>query len=170
MATHSGFQPVTGRLHPPSCWVQLDVFFYVTVVAFIVLVLLCNTCVFIVVLVQIRRMKANKSSENGRMSLRDLRTVASLTVLLGLTWITGFFSFGPGRVVLIYLFTIFNSSQGEVFLGEKGNLNQICPHASFLSRPRSVYFCVPLFDEGKREEPVESPTVLPIFQRQRLLW
>ncbi|XP_056898420.1 adhesion G-protein coupled receptor G6 isoform X3 [Takifugu flavidus] len=94
------------------CWLQLDVFFYVTVVAFIVLVLLCNICVFIVVLVQIRRMKANKSSENGRMSLRDLRTVASLTVLLGLTWITGFFSFGPGRVVLIYLFTIFNSLQG----------------------------------------------------------
>lgn len=118
MATHSGFQPVTGHLHPSSCWLQLDVFFYVTVVAFIVLVLLCNTCVFIVVLVQIRGMKANKSSENGRMSLRDLRTVASLTVLLGLTWITGFFSFGPGRVVLIYLFTIFNSLQGEGFLGE----------------------------------------------------
>lgn len=87
-----------------------------TVVAFIVLVLLCNICVFVVVLVQIRRMKANKPSENGRMTLRDLRTAASLTVLLGLTWTTGFFSFGPGRVVLIYLFTIFNSLQGEVFL------------------------------------------------------
>lgn len=96
---------------------QLDAFFYVTVVAFIVLVLLCNICVFVVVLIQIRKMKANKPSGNGRMSLRDLRTVASLTVLLGLTWITGFFSFGPGRVVLIYLFTIFNSLQGEGFSG-----------------------------------------------------
>lgn len=84
-----------------------------TVVAFIALILLCNMCVFILVLIQIRRMKVNKPSENSRVSLRDLRTVASLTVLLGLTWIMAFFSFGPHRVILIYLFTICNSLQGK---------------------------------------------------------
>ncbi|CAG09829.1 unnamed protein product, partial [Tetraodon nigroviridis] len=94
------------------CWVQHSIFFYVTVVAFVALILLCNICVFILVLIQIRKMKVNKPSENSRVSLRDLRTVASLTVLLGLTWIMGFFSFGPRRVILIYPFTICNSLQG----------------------------------------------------------
>ncbi|XP_049899008.1 adhesion G-protein coupled receptor G4 isoform X2 [Epinephelus moara] len=94
------------------CWLQNDVFFYMTVVAFVLLILFCNICVFIVVLVQIRRMRANKQSANSPSYVHDLRAVASLTVLLGLTWSVGFFSFGPGRVVLIYLFTIFNSFQG----------------------------------------------------------
>ncbi|TDH07474.1 hypothetical protein EPR50_G00106460 [Perca flavescens] len=94
------------------CWLQNDVFFYVTVVAFVLLILLCNISVFIVVLIQIRHMRANKRSANSASSLHDLRAVASLTVLLGLTWSLGFFSFGPGKVVLMYLFSIFNSLQG----------------------------------------------------------
>ncbi|XP_068571143.1 adhesion G-protein coupled receptor G6 [Cebidichthys violaceus] len=94
------------------CWLQNDVFFYVTVVAFILLIVLCNTVVFIVVLIQIRQMSSNKRSTNSRSSLHDLRVVASLTVLLGLTWSMGFFSFGPGKVALMYLFSIFNTLQG----------------------------------------------------------
>lgn len=104
---------MTNPLPSSSCWLQNDVFFYVTVVAFFLLILLCNISVFIVVLIQIRRMRANKQSANSRSSLHDLRAVASLTVLLGLTWAMGFFSFGPGRVVLMYLFTIFNTMQGK---------------------------------------------------------
>ncbi|XP_067455735.1 adhesion G-protein coupled receptor G6 [Thunnus thynnus] len=96
----------------PFCWLQNDVFFYVTVVAFVLLILLCNVSVFIVVLIQIRQMRANKPSANSRSTLNDLRAVASLTVLLGLTWSMGFFSFGPARVVLMYLFSIFNTLQG----------------------------------------------------------
>ena len=96
-----------------SCWLQNDVFYYVTVVAFVLLILLCNISVFIMVLIQIRRMRANKPSANISNSLYDLRVVASLTVLLGLTWSMGFFSIGPGRVVLMYLFSIFNSLQGK---------------------------------------------------------
>ncbi|XP_071314384.1 adhesion G-protein coupled receptor G6 [Trachinotus anak] len=94
------------------CWLQNDVFFYATVVAFVLLILLCNITVFIVVLIQIRQMGANKPSANSRSSLQDLRAVASLTVLLGLTWSMGFFFFGPGKVVLMYLFSIFNTLQG----------------------------------------------------------
>ncbi|XP_070770033.1 adhesion G-protein coupled receptor G6 [Enoplosus armatus] len=93
------------------CWLQNDVFFYVTVVAFVLLILLCNISMFIVVLIQIRQMGANKSSANSRSSLHDLRAVASLTVLLGLSWVVGFFSFGPGRVVMMYLFSILNTLQ-----------------------------------------------------------
>ncbi|XP_078478589.1 LOW QUALITY PROTEIN: uncharacterized protein LOC144739520 [Lampetra planeri] len=94
------------------CWLQDDVFFYVTVVAFVLLILLCNIAVFTVVLIQIRQTRANKPSANKRSSVHDLRAVASLTVLLGLTWSMGFFSFGPGRVVLLYLFSICNTLQG----------------------------------------------------------
>ncbi|XP_041800760.1 adhesion G-protein coupled receptor G2 [Chelmon rostratus] len=96
----------------PFCWLQNDAFLYVTVIAFILLILLCNLLVFIMVLIQIRQMRANKPSADSCMSLRDLRTVASLTVLLGLTWAMGFFSFEANRVVLMYLFCIFNSLQG----------------------------------------------------------
>ncbi|KAL3044649.1 hypothetical protein OYC64_013021 [Pagothenia borchgrevinki] len=94
------------------CWLQNDVFFYVTVVAFVLLILLCNVSVFVVVLIQIRHMRTNKRSTSSPNSLQDLRAVASLTVLLGLTWSMGFFSFGPGKVAMMYLFSIFNSLQG----------------------------------------------------------
>ncbi|XP_053735674.1 adhesion G-protein coupled receptor G6 isoform X4 [Synchiropus splendidus] len=96
----------------PFCWIQDDVFFYVTVVAFVLFILLCNFAVLIVVLVQIRKTNTNKSSTNSRTNLQDLRAIASLTVLLGLTWAMGFLSFGPGRVVMMYLFAIFNTLQG----------------------------------------------------------
>ncbi|XP_076005388.1 adhesion G protein-coupled receptor G4a [Genypterus blacodes] len=92
------------------CWLQDDVFYYATVVAFILLILLCNISVFVVVLIQIRQMTTNKSS--GDRSLHELRAVASLTVLLGLTWSLGFFALGPARVALFYLFAILNCLQG----------------------------------------------------------
>ncbi|XP_011478260.1 adhesion G-protein coupled receptor G4 [Oryzias latipes] len=95
-----------------SCWLRDDIFFYVTVVAYILLILLCNIFVFTVVLIQIKQMKANKISAKGRSSLKDLRAAASLTVLLGLTWIVGFFSIGPARVVMMYMYIICNSLQG----------------------------------------------------------
>ncbi|KAK5617370.1 hypothetical protein CRENBAI_006982 [Crenichthys baileyi] len=94
------------------CWLQNDIFYYVTVVAFILLVVLGNISVFIVVLIQIKKMRANKLSANSRNALQDFRAVFGLTVLLGLTWSMGFFSFGPGRVVMMYLFAISNSFQG----------------------------------------------------------
>nr|XP_015804819.2 adhesion G-protein coupled receptor G4 [Nothobranchius furzeri]XP_054595207.1 adhesion G-protein coupled receptor G4 [Nothobranchius furzeri] len=95
----------------PFCWLQDDVFFFMTV-AFVLLILLGNVIVFIVVLIQIKQMRANKLSANSRSSLQDLKAVVGLTVLLGLTWSMGFFSFGPGRVAMMYLFSICNSLQG----------------------------------------------------------
>uniref|UniRef100_A0A665TJQ1 Adhesion G protein-coupled receptor G4b n=1 Tax=Echeneis naucrates TaxID=173247 RepID=A0A665TJQ1_ECHNA len=105
-------KPNNGCLSTSSCWLQNDVFFYVTVVAFVLLILLCNISVFILVLIQIRQMGANKSSANSRSSLQDLKAVTSITILVGLTWSVGFFSFGPGKVVTMYLFCILNTSQG----------------------------------------------------------
>ncbi|KAJ8396518.1 hypothetical protein AAFF_G00018240 [Aldrovandia affinis] len=94
------------------CWLQDDVVFYVSVVAYIILVLLCNVAVFMVVLVQIRRVRANKPGGGRSGLLHDLRGVASLTFLLGLTWMLIFFAWGPARLTLVYLFSILNSLQG----------------------------------------------------------
>uniref|UniRef100_A0A3B3VDW4 G-protein coupled receptors family 2 profile 2 domain-containing protein n=1 Tax=Poecilia latipinna TaxID=48699 RepID=A0A3B3VDW4_9TELE len=89
-----------------------NIFYYVTVVGFILLIFLGNMGVFIVVLIQIKKMRANKPLAKSRTALQDLRAVASLTVLLGLTWSLGFFSFEPVRMVMMYLFAICNSFQG----------------------------------------------------------
>ncbi|CAL8263208.1 unnamed protein product [Lota lota] len=103
-----------GQTSEPFCWIQSDVHFYVTVAGFILLILLCNTSVFVVVLIQIRRMRTNKpmGKLDSGSSMQDLRAAASLTFLLGLTWLTAFFSFGPGRMVMLYLFCVLNSLQG----------------------------------------------------------
>ncbi|CAN9515128.1 unnamed protein product [Ophioblennius macclurei] len=94
------------------CWIQNDICFYVAVVGFIALVLLGNVAVFIAVLVQLRRTTAVRPSDINRNVHHNLRAAASLTVLLGLTWLTGLLSFGPARMVLMYMFVIFNTLQG----------------------------------------------------------
>ncbi|KTF95055.1 hypothetical protein cypCar_00006773, partial [Cyprinus carpio] len=96
-----------------SCWLKNDVTFYVTVVSFVTLVMVCNICVFAVVLVQIHKMWANKPSSSQKGFLHDLRVVASLTFLLGLTWILSFGAWGPAKTPLLYLFSLLNSLQGN---------------------------------------------------------
>ncbi|XP_057676290.1 adhesion G-protein coupled receptor G2-like isoform X2 [Corythoichthys intestinalis] len=93
------------------CWVQDDVTFYVSVVTYAVLVFLFNIAVFVVVLIQIRHMKANNPVGTRGGLMHDLKGVATLTLLLGLTWTIGFFTWGPARVVLLYIFSLVNSLQ-----------------------------------------------------------
>uniref|UniRef100_A0A4W4HR62 Adhesion G protein-coupled receptor G4b n=1 Tax=Electrophorus electricus TaxID=8005 RepID=A0A4W4HR62_ELEEL len=95
-----------------ACWVRGNVAFYVSVVAFVALVLVGNTAVLGMVLVQIRQMQGNKAEGGRARVLWDLRVVASLTFLLGLTWMLAFFAWGPVQVPLLYLFSVFNSLQG----------------------------------------------------------
>ncbi|XP_051541847.1 adhesion G-protein coupled receptor G4 [Myxocyprinus asiaticus] len=94
------------------CWVQDDVVFYVSVVSYIALILLCNGSIFLVVLIQIRNMQVNQPAGTRSDLLKDLRAVASLTFLLGLTWAVAFLAWGPVKVFLLYLFSILNSLQG----------------------------------------------------------
>ncbi|KAK9968314.1 hypothetical protein ABG768_002645 [Culter alburnus] len=94
------------------CWVQNDVVFYVTVVSYIAFILLCNGSIFLVVLIQIRNMQVNQPAGTRSGILKDLRAVASLTFLLGLTWSVAFLTWGPVKVFLLYLFSILNSLQG----------------------------------------------------------
>ncbi|XP_031427170.1 adhesion G-protein coupled receptor G6-like [Clupea harengus] len=110
-----GSAPYGSSLEPSDdmfCWVQDDVTFYVSVVGYIVLVLLCNMAVFLVVLVQLRKMRFNRPAGTRSDLLKDLRGVASLTFLLGLTWVMVLFAWGPVRVPMLYVFSILNSLQG----------------------------------------------------------
>lgn len=65
------------------------------------------------VLVQIRHMRVNSPAGTRSGVMQDLKGAASLTLLLGLTWTAGFFTWGPARIALLYLFAVLNSLQGE---------------------------------------------------------
>ncbi|MED6258580.1 hypothetical protein ATANTOWER_009358, partial [Ataeniobius toweri] len=96
------------------CWLKDDLTFFVSVVAYAGLIFLFNIGVFVVVLIQIRHMRFNSPAGTRRGLLQDLKGVASLTFLLGLTWTVGFFTWGPARVVLLYLFSGLNTLQGAL--------------------------------------------------------
>ncbi|CAG5874195.1 unnamed protein product [Menidia menidia] len=95
------------------CWLTNDVAFYVAVVAYYCVIFVFNVIMFILVLVQIRRIKRqNPHNAQHRTTLQDIRSVAGITILLGLTWGFAFFSWGPVNLAFMYLFAIFNSLQG----------------------------------------------------------
>ncbi|MGH0164077.1 UNVERIFIED_CONTAM: hypothetical protein FKN15_046569, partial [Acipenser sinensis] len=97
------------------CWIKDKVVFYVTCVCYFGIVLLMNVAMFIVVMVQICGRNGKRSNRTLREEiLRNLRSVVSLTFLLGMTWGFAFFAWGPVNLAFMYLFAIFNSLQGEL--------------------------------------------------------
>ncbi|KAM8898958.1 uncharacterized protein AB9W97_009645 [Spinachia spinachia] len=95
------------------CWLKNDIAFYVAVVAYFCIVFLFNVAMFIVVLVQLCRIKKqNPHNVQLRTTLQDVRSVAGIMTLLGLTWGFAFFAWGPLNLPFMYLFAIFNSLQG----------------------------------------------------------
>ncbi|KAG5268070.1 hypothetical protein AALO_G00207910 [Alosa alosa] len=95
------------------CWFRNDIAFYVGVVAYFCLVFVLNMSMFVVVMVQLNRVKRqNPQNNQHRSHLQDLRSIAGLTFLLGLTWGFAFFAWGPVNLAFMYLFAIFNSLQG----------------------------------------------------------
>ncbi len=72
-----------------------------------------NLIMFIVVMIQLCRIKQqNPHNVLNRSGWQEMRSVAGLTVLLGLTWGFAFFAWGPVNLAFMYLFAIFNSLQG----------------------------------------------------------
>ncbi|KAI5091997.1 adhesion G-protein coupled receptor G2, partial [Silurus meridionalis] len=95
------------------CWLNNDIAYYVSVVAYFCVIFVVNMIMFVVVMVQLRRIKRQNPQNNQyRKGLQDLRSIAGLVVLLGLTWGFAFFAWGPVNLAFMYLFTIFNSFQG----------------------------------------------------------
>ncbi|NXO05341.1 AGRG2 protein, partial [Rhinopomastus cyanomelas] len=92
------------------CWIKNRVTFYITAVGYFCLIFLINISMFIVVLMQLCRIKKKKQlGAQRKTSIQDLRSVAGLTFLLGITWGFAFFTVNE---VFTYLFTIFNTLQG----------------------------------------------------------
>lgn len=103
---------------PPnsSCWINSNAVFYITVVGYFCVIFLLNVSMFIVVLVQLFRIKKKKQlGAQRKTSIQDLRSVAGLTFLLGITWGFAFFAWGPVNVTFMYLFAIFNTLQGKLY-------------------------------------------------------
>ncbi|XP_076011137.1 adhesion G-protein coupled receptor G6 isoform X3 [Genypterus blacodes] len=95
------------------CWIQNTVVFYTTCVGYFCLVFLMNVAMFIVVMLQICGRNGKRSNRTLREEvLRNLRSVISLTFLLGMTWGFALFAWGPVNLAFMYLFSIFNSLQG----------------------------------------------------------
>ncbi|CAH2252941.1 adhesion G- coupled receptor G6 isoform X2 [Pelobates cultripes] len=95
------------------CWITNNTVFYVTCVAYFVIMFLMNVAMFIVVMVQICGRNGKRTNRSIREEvLRNLRSVLSLTFLLGMTWGFAFFAWGAVTRAFMYLFTIFNSLQG----------------------------------------------------------
>ncbi|XP_073685775.1 uncharacterized protein [Garra rufa] len=95
------------------CWIKDDIVFYVAVVAYFCVVFLLNFTMFIVVMIQLCRIKQqNPQNVQNRSGWQEMRSVAGLTVLLGLTWGFAFFAWGPVNLAFMYLFAIFNTLQG----------------------------------------------------------
>ncbi|KAK2519665.1 hypothetical protein Q9233_011885 [Columba guinea] len=96
------------------CWIKNKTVFYITAVGYFCVIFLINISMFIVVLIQLCRIKKRKQlGAQRRNSIQDLRSVAGLTFLLGITWGFAFFTVTD---VFTYLFTIFNSLQGKFIL------------------------------------------------------
>uniref|UniRef100_A0A3B4A6B9 Uncharacterized protein n=1 Tax=Periophthalmus magnuspinnatus TaxID=409849 RepID=A0A3B4A6B9_9GOBI len=81
-----------------------------------VVLLIVDREAYIVVLIQIRRMRYNSPAGIHSGLMKDLKGVASLTLLLGLTWTIGFFTWGPARVAMLFLFSTLNSLQLFIFV------------------------------------------------------
>ncbi|XP_058148290.1 adhesion G-protein coupled receptor G2 isoform X2 [Dasypus novemcinctus] len=95
------------------CWINSNTVFYITVVGYFCVVFLLNISMFIVVLVQLCRIKKKKQlGAQRKTSIQDLRSIAGLTFLLGITWGFAFFAWGPVNVTFMYLFALFNTLQG----------------------------------------------------------
>uniref|UniRef100_A0A8C2EYV1 Adhesion G-protein coupled receptor G2 n=1 Tax=Cyprinus carpio TaxID=7962 RepID=A0A8C2EYV1_CYPCA len=95
------------------CWLNNNIAFYVAVVAYFCVIFVLNLAMFVVVMIHLRRIKRRNPHNNQyHSSLHDLRSIAGLTFLLGLTWGFAFFAWGPVNLAFTYLFAIFNSLQG----------------------------------------------------------
>ncbi|XP_061480002.1 adhesion G-protein coupled receptor G6 isoform X2 [Rhineura floridana] len=102
-----------GRGADDFCWIENRSVFYVTCVGYFGIMFLLNIAMFVVVMMQICGRNGKRSNRTMREEiLRNLRSVISLTFLLGMTWGFAFFPWGPLHLPFVYLFCIFNSLQG----------------------------------------------------------
>ncbi|NWV06357.1 AGRG6 protein, partial [Ptilonorhynchus violaceus] len=106
-------QDANGQGGDDFCWIKNEVVFYVTCAGYFGIIFLMNIAMFIVVMVQICGRNGKRTNRSLKEEiLRNLRSVVSLTFLLGMTWGFAFFAWESLSLPFLYLFSIFNSLQG----------------------------------------------------------
>ncbi|XP_022094806.1 adhesion G-protein coupled receptor G2-like isoform X1 [Acanthaster planci] len=94
------------------CWLS-GIPFYVAYLLPVCLILLFNVVVFVAVTWKLCQLRKSKISTSDRFDVAaQLRATVSVTILLGLTWLLGFFAIGDASLTFSYLFAAFNSLQG----------------------------------------------------------
>ncbi|XP_072022727.1 uncharacterized protein [Amphiura filiformis] len=104
-----------------SCWISGVGVFFGAFLAPVLVIVTLNFVVFGMVLFVLSNRPTDRIGSKGGASVhkepvrkwKEFMGIVSITVLLGLTWVFGAFSVGnEARFFFLYLFTIFNSSQG----------------------------------------------------------
>lgn len=91
-------------------------FFYSMNLAYFTIIFVLNSGILLTVTTRICQLQRYGSKgKPGKASLawKDICTVLGLTCLLGITWGLAFFSYGYVNLPILYLFSIFNSLQGD---------------------------------------------------------
>ncbi|KAI4875395.1 hypothetical protein NFI96_018098 [Prochilodus magdalenae] len=98
------------------CWVTTEVARYITVNAYLGLVLLFNVAILALTVVKMRELRGRKIKAGNRVKRmwKDWASLLGLSCVLGLPWGFSFLTYGPQSISLpgIYLFTVLNAFQG----------------------------------------------------------
>ncbi|XP_063424376.1 uncharacterized protein LOC134708046 [Mytilus trossulus] len=98
-----------------ACWMSLSAFYYAFVIP-VGIIILANIIIFIMILKNLwgrpKGLQSNQSEK--KRAMMNLRASLTVLVLIGLTWIFGFFTIEKASIVFQYIFTILNVFQGFI--------------------------------------------------------
>ena len=95
------------------CWIRPSTAFYAGLVTPIALCILYNIALFVAVLYAlVKRKKKTSAIKKSQKGKSLLAIVASLSIMLGLTWLFGFIVVINSHIAIQYTFRILNSLQG----------------------------------------------------------
>nr|XP_055070310.1 adhesion G-protein coupled receptor G2-like [Misgurnus anguillicaudatus] len=94
------------------CWTTGGVIIYAVNISYFILVFLFNSVILIVVSRMIFMLQKSDNGPKSKTACKNASTVLGLMCLLGTTWGLAFFGSGYTNYPILYLFCIFNSTQG----------------------------------------------------------
>nr|XP_055051664.1 adhesion G-protein coupled receptor G6-like [Misgurnus anguillicaudatus] len=94
------------------CWTTDGVIVYAVNISYFVLVFLFNSVILIAVSRLIFRLELSDNRPKSKTACKNASTVLGLMCLMGTTWGLAFFGSGYINYAILYLFCIFNSTQG----------------------------------------------------------
>ncbi|XP_051553175.1 adhesion G-protein coupled receptor G5-like isoform X3 [Myxocyprinus asiaticus] len=116
----------------PMCWITTQTVSYVTVNAYLGLVLLFNIAILAMLVVKMHQLRSRDLhiKNNERRVWKDWASLLGLSCILGVAWGLAFFTHGgPLSIPSLYVFSILNCFQEEVEACVKeAPQNGICDH------------------------------------------